>query len=542
MTTATAPLALRAESAGPAGPATEVLAALPATVPPSTAAPPPPAARPPQPARPPPYTRFVALQIFYLGWGYSGFTSQGRPDDGTVEAALLGALRRTGLVPRLDVGDHTASPSSLFAPEFTRCGRTDKGVSGVGQVVALRLRSRLGPDGVRAGAGGGGGGGEEAGDQAASPAPTPTPSTSRPATAAGDDPDADEIDYVRTLNGALPPTIRVTAWAPAPPGFSARFSAAWRRYRYFLVEETGAGCGGGGASTSGAGGPSPPGGLDLGAMRRAASHLVGSHDFRNFCRADIPAVTNFRRTIKSLTIERIGGGGEGGEGEGEGKGLHADGDAPISALPGAPAVPPLRLSAGLIPPGQDGVVLTLTGAAFLWHQVRCIVAVLAMVGRGLEPPSIVAAMLDTGPGGAFPAKPQYVMAPDRPLLFCGAGFCGGDLAWRRGSRGSGGVGPGAPGSALAGVRELLREQVAGTLLLAAVAAQLEAEEAADADPAARPPSRKRVARHKPLATRQCDPPLEARLAAKGLAIVEGDPTRPAAAGVDGMEIVEPGRR
>jgi tRNA pseudouridine38/39 synthase len=271
--------------------------------------------------------------------------------------------------------------------------------------------------------------------------------------------------------------------------------------------------------------------LDLQAMREAAAHLVGSHDFRNFCRADLPTVTNFRRTIKSLTVDRIG------EGDGGG-GRACGGGALLTSLPGAPPVPPLRLPLGLIPPGQDGLVITLTGAAFLWHQVRCIVSVLGMVGRGLEAPGVVKAMLDTGPKGKFPAKPQYVMAPERPLLFCGAGFCGGDLAWRRSRQDAG-----STGTALAGVRELLREQVAGTLMLAAVVAQLEAEERdEDGDGETRPPAPKRRARHRPLASRPCDPPLEERLAAKGLTIVEGDPTRPAAAGVDGMEIVEPGRR
>jgi len=530
MTTATAPQIIgRAEGDRSARPAGRAPLLPPAAVPASTTPPAPPAAA----RRPPPYTRFIALQVFYLGWEYTGFTSQGRPDDGTAEAALLGALRRTGLIPpRLEEGGEeghgggggASTTSSFFPPEFTRCGRTDKGVSGVGQVVALRVRSRLGPEGVKVEDGG------EVGAQPPPPASSAAPAappddaattTAAPAPSSTSDPDDHEIDYVRTLNGSLPPTIRVTAWAPAPPGFSARFSAAWRRYRYFLVEETGGGSNG---STKSSASGSTSGRLDVGAMRRAAAHLLGSHDFRNFCRADIPAVTNFRRTIKSLTVDRIGE---------EGGGGGAAGAIPTS-LPDAPPVPPLRLPGGLILPGQDGVVIALTGAAFLWHQVRCIVSVLAMVGRGLEQPGIVKSMLDTGPGGAFPAKPQYVMAPDRPLLFCGAGFCGGDLGWRR-SRG------GSAGSALAGVRELLREQVAGTLLLAAVAAQLEAEEEEERDPTAAP-APKRQARHRPLATRPCDPPLEVRLAAKGLAIVDGDPTRPAAAGADGMEIVEPGRR
>ncbi len=48
-----------------------------------------------------------------------------------------------------------------------------------------------------------------------------------------------------------------------------------------------------------------------------------------------------------------------------------------------------------------------------WVQVRCIAAVLLMIGRGLEQPSIVARMLDIT---VMPAKPQYNMAPEGPLL------------------------------------------------------------------------------------------------------------------------------
>ena len=34
-------------------------------------------------------------------------------------------------------------------------------------------------------------------------------------------------------------------------------------------------------------------------------------------------------------------------------------------------------------------VLTIVGKAFLWHQIRCIVAVLFRVGSGLESPDVI---------------------------------------------------------------------------------------------------------------------------------------------------------
>lgn len=45
-----------------------------------------------------------------------------------------------------------------------------------------------------------------------------------------------------------------------------RFSCGSREYKYFIVQD---------------------GSLNLDAMREAAQHLVGEHDFRNFCKADV---------------------------------------------------------------------------------------------------------------------------------------------------------------------------------------------------------------------------------------------------------------
>lgn len=45
-----------------------------------------------------------------------------------------------------------------------------------------------------------------------------------------------------------------------------RFSCRARQYKYFIVQD---------------------GALDVAAMRAAAQHLLGEHDFRNFCKADV---------------------------------------------------------------------------------------------------------------------------------------------------------------------------------------------------------------------------------------------------------------
>lgn len=58
--------------------------------------------------------------------------------------------------------------------------------------------------------------------------------------------------------------------------------------------------------------------------------------------------------------------------------------------------------------------------------MRCIAAVLLMVGRGEEDPSVVGKLLDVA---AVPAKPQYRIADERPLLLFKCEFEG--LRWVR---------------------------------------------------------------------------------------------------------------
>jgi tRNA pseudouridine38-40 synthase len=101
------------------------------------------------------------------------------------------------------------------------------------------------------------------------------------------------------INGSLGPEVVVTAASHVDDSFDARFSATERIYRYVIDE---------------ADVPDPfsaryewhrPGRLLLTRMRRAALHLVGSHDFSSFCRhpgADRSTV----RDLRSLTVARRG--------------------------------------------------------------------------------------------------------------------------------------------------------------------------------------------------------------------------------------------
>jgi tRNA pseudouridine38-40 synthase len=109
----------------------------------------------------------------------------------------------------------------------------------------------------------------------------------------------DPARLARALNGTLAPEVVVRRAVRAPDGFDARASATARQYRYRI--RTGSV-------------PDPftarfewhrPGDYGLGAMRAAARHLVGQHDFASFCRAPKDGGSTVR-TLHRLTARRDG--------------------------------------------------------------------------------------------------------------------------------------------------------------------------------------------------------------------------------------------
>ena len=331
--------------------------------------------------------RHVALHVAYLGGAYHGFASQDpyresaaapartgskgggaaasaaaaaadtMPPPITVEGAVFGALQQACLIP------------SREGAGYSRCGRTDRGVSAGGQIMALRLRSRARRSG------------DSVDDGGSWVRPDGLPNGGAPFPAP-----AEEHDYALLLNNLLPPDIRVLGWADVGPDFSARFSASLRTYRYFFTRRD----------------------LDLAAMANGAARLVGVHDFRNFAKIDITAAQNFTREVLSARIVRAGS-------------AHAAATAFLASSGAAGAGAAAAAAAGT---GDDGgseetYYLEVKGRAFLWHQVRCMAAVLFLVGRRLEAPSIVDYLLDIA---ACPARPQYTMAPEAPLCLQHCGF------------------------------------------------------------------------------------------------------------------------
>jgi len=149
----------------------------------------------------------VALKLAYLGDGYYGFQRQ--PGLVTIDSEVRKALYRIGV----EGGD------------FCYAGRTDRGVSALGQVIDFFI------------------------DEEKAFLTTP-----------------------RCINGRLPRDIWAWAWAEAPVGYSARWSALWREYRYFSWHQ----------------------GLDVDMMQEAAGLLLGRHDFRNFS-------SQKRDTVREIT-------------------------------------------------------------------------------------------------------------------------------------------------------------------------------------------------------------------------------------------------
>ena len=338
-------------------------------------------------------TRHIALRLAYLGKNYGGFEFQPSGNQPSIEEELWRALTKACLVfpPGGD-----ASAVDFECCEYSKCGRTDRGVSAFGQVVGLRVRSNRPLPKKRArleGREGAAGEGredpreeeeeEEEGDGEARTKPF--------------DHIRDELQYPRLLNRLLPPDIRILAWCPSPPpDFSARFSCRERRYRYFFTQPAfGPSPGPSSSGSAKVDGVVKPGWLDIAAMRDAAKRFEGEHDFRNVCKIDASKqITSFVRVVFEADITEVDGAGS------LLPYLNDGGCAPAEFADDSSQLPKVYS-------------FNVNGSAFLWHQIRHMVAILFLVGQGLESPSVVTELLDVSRN---PSKPVYNMADEVPLV------------------------------------------------------------------------------------------------------------------------------
>ncbi len=149
-----------------------------------------------------------------------------------------------------------------------------------------------------------------------------------------------------SMNALTPDDIVIKRVQFAAPEFSARFDAVSREYHYRIV------CG-----------PTPPlflsefawwrkGSLDVSAMRKAASCLVGEHDFKSFCKAASAEGKTTMRRIESIEL-----------------------------------VEEEHL-------GESCLTVRIVGNAFLHSMVRTIIGTLVQVGAGNRDASWVAEVLE----------------------------------------------------------------------------------------------------------------------------------------------------
>ena len=166
-------------------------------------------------------------------------------------------------------------------------------------------------------------------------------------------------NLVRAVNARLPSAIRVMKASYAKEGFDARLSAKGKEYRYHLYQAD----------------ILPPRlapywtfchrPLDLEAMRRAAAHFVGKHDFASFSANPNRELETTVRRIFSFEVKKAG-------------------------------------------PRYTFVV---RGDGFLYKQVRSMVGFLIAVGKGREKPSAVRDLLRA----AEPRTARVETAPPQGL-------------------------------------------------------------------------------------------------------------------------------
>ena len=371
-------------------------------------------------------TRFIALKFAYLGQKYNGFEhhANNKTPLPTIEETLWRALDKARLIFPTESTSTGGDEINWEGCDYSKCGRTDRGVSAFGQVIGIRVRSNRPLAKTMSPSKANGEDGVVISDMEVASPPLSQDIddlvSSMPIQEASFEdsiafhPITDELPYPQILNRLLPPDIRILAWCPAPPlDFSARFSCRERRYRYFFTQPAFAptyGDKGMGASLTqnqALGVQRREGWLDISAMRNGAKRFEGLHDFRNFCKIDASKqIDNFERRIYHADIVEVNQASE------------------PAAFVQAPTFSEFGTSLetngarekhyNVIETGTPKVYMfVLHGSAFLWHQVRHMVAILFLIGQGLELPDLVSRLLDVQNN---PSKPMYEMAEDTPLV------------------------------------------------------------------------------------------------------------------------------
>ena len=148
---------------------------------------------------------------------------------------------------------------------------------------------------------------------------------------------------VNIFNSALPRDIAVKSAKTVGQDFHARYSAVKKTYRYTIFNSPIKPA----LNANRVGHIKKP--LDIDAIKAAAKHIVGTHDFKAFC-ASGSSVVDFYRTIEDLKIMKAG----------------------------------------------EYITLEITGNGFLYNMVRIIAGTLVYVGLGKIAPNDIPDIIKSG--------------------------------------------------------------------------------------------------------------------------------------------------
>jgi len=191
-----------------------------------------------------------------------------------------------------------------------------------------------------------------------------------------------------SLNKQLRGRVQILRAEPVSDDFHARYSAIWREYRYLVLENNEPGLNSTNTWAWSVSGP-----LDLKAMSRVAKHVLGTHDFRAFCRrpTNSPVGVPLVRKVLEARWERLA-------------------DEWVMSPRHAPAVR-----------------LTIRAQSFCHNMVRCLVSTMVAIGQGELPESTVKDRLESTVRHQLPPA-----APAGGLALVGVGYEGGhedDALW-----------------------------------------------------------------------------------------------------------------
>ena len=128
-------------------------------------------------------TEYMAFKFMYIGKNYDGLVIQSSTKN-TIEEIIFNSLKKCKFLDPTKNNDELMSLSN-----FSRCGRTDKGVNSSGNVFALNLRYNP------------------------------------------------KYDYLKALNNLLPEDIFIISSCIVDDSFDARFSCLYREYKYYFIKK-----------------------------------------------------------------------------------------------------------------------------------------------------------------------------------------------------------------------------------------------------------------------------------------------------------------